>query len=120
MPSLLRDILDELSPSEQDRKDGGEERVAARNAIIASAVALCPLTAIFVLLGLIVDSKIAAMPDFLFTACIAYPVVALVGIVIGMMAHANEHYTVTLLAVVALPVLNVGAILGGFVWWALV
>lgn len=120
MASILRDILDELAPTEQDRKEGREERVKTRNAIIASAVSLCPLTAIFVLVGLVIEYRIATMPSFLFTACLAYPLVGLSGVVLGMMAHAQQMYTATLLAVVVLPVLNVGAIIGGFVYWFIV
>jgi len=118
--SILRDILDELAPSELDIKEGREERIKARNAIIASAVALCPLTAIFVLLGLIIEFKVATMPSFLFTACLVYPLVGLSGVVLGMLVHAQGMYTMTLVAVVALPVLNVGAIIGGFAYWVLV
>lgn len=120
MASILRDIIDELAPSELDVKEGREERIKARNAIIASAVALCPLTAIFVLLGLIIEFKITTMPSFLFTACLIYPLVGLCGVAFGMLVHAQGMYTTTLVAVVALPVLNVGAIIGGFVYWLVV
>lgn len=120
MASILRDILDELAPSEQDIREGREERIKARNAIIASAVALCPLTAIFVLLGLIIEFKITTMPSFLFTACLVYPLVGLSGVVLGTLLHAQGMYTATLVAVVVFPVLNVGAILGGFVYWLIV
>lgn len=120
MASILRDILDELAPSELDIKEGREERIKARNAIIGSAVALCPLTAFFVLLGLIVEYKITPMPSFLFTACLIYPLVGLCGVVLGMLVHQQKMYTTTLVAVVVLPVLNIGAILGGFIYWIVV
>ena len=119
MGSLIRDILDELKASDEDLKTGRNEYVKSRNAIIASAIVLCPATVFFVLLAMIINGKIAIMPDFLFAVCLAYPLVGLGGLAIGLIAHGRGHYATVTVSVIMVPAFNVLIILAGFVWWGL-
>ena len=117
--NLPRDMRRVLRPEEQDYADGAAESIFARNAVILSAISLCPLTALFVSLGLVINAEAAAMPRFLLHACLVYPLTGLAGVSLGLMAHKSRHFSLALLCAMVLPALNIGAILGGFLWWAL-
>lgn len=116
--NLPRNMYKVLKPEQDDIVSGRADDVYARNAIILSAVALGPLTALFVSLALVVNTKIAELPDFVLNACLLYPVTGLAAVAIGLAAHRKGYYGVALFAAMVLPALNIGAIIGGFVWWA--
>lgn len=116
--NLPRNMYKVLKPEQDDIVSGRADDVYARNAIILSAVALGPLTALFVSLALVVNTKIAELPDFVLNACLLYPVTGLAAVAIGLAAHRKGYYGVALFSAMVLPALNIGAIIGGFVWWA--
>lgn len=116
--NLPRNTIKVLKPEQEDILAGRADSVHARNAIILSAVALGPLTALFVSLALLVNAKAAAMPSFLLNACLLYPVTGLFAVAVGLMAHRYNRYGLAMFGAMVPPTLNIGAILGGFVWWA--
>lgn len=116
--NLPRNMYKVLKPEQEDILSGQADSIYARNAIIISAIALCPLTALFVSAALLINAKIAEMPAFAMNACLLYPVTGLAAVVIGLAAHRRGRYGLALFAAMALPALNIGAIIGGFVWWA--
>lgn len=118
--NLPRNMHKVLRPEQQDYVDGETDSIYARNAIILSAMSLCPLTALFVSLGLVINTKIAPMPPFALNACLIYPLVGLAAVVLGLFAHKYRQFGLALFFAMVLPTLNIGAILGGFVWWAIV
>lgn len=117
--NLPRNMVRVLKPETEDIVAGRAGSIYARNAIILSAAALGPLTALFVSLALVINTKIAALPDFTLNACLLYPVTGLAAVVIGLAAHRKGHFGLALFGAMVLPALNIGAILGGFLWWAL-
>ena len=116
--NLPRNMYKVLKPEQEDILAGQADSVYARNAIILSAVTLGPLTALFVSLALIINTKIAEMPSFTLNACLLYPVTGLAAVVIGLAAHRKGRYGLALFGAMVPPALNIGAILGGFLWWA--
>lgn len=117
--NLPRNMHRVLKPETEDIAAGRADSIYARNAIILSAIALCPLTALFVSGALLINAKIAEMPAFTMNACLLYPVTGLAAVVIGLAAHRTGRYGLALFGAMVLPALNIGAIIGGFLWWAL-
>ncbi len=118
--NLPRNIIKVLRPEREDYLAGEAESIFARNAIILSAFSLCPLTALFVSVGLVVDTRVAPMPPFALKACLVYPLVGMAGVALGLYAHKARRFKIALFFAMVLPTLNIGAILGGFLWWAVV
>lgn len=118
LKNLPRDMHRVLKPEQQDYVAGRAESIYARNAIIISAMALCPLSAIFVSLALLANHEAEAMPDLLFAACLAYPLLGLMAIVLGLILHSYKAYTLSTLFSVVTPVLHVIGIILGFIGWA--
>ena len=116
--NLPRKMYNVLKPEQDDILAGRADSVYARNAIILSAVTLGPLTAFFVSMALLINSKVTAMPAFTMNACLLYPLTGLAAVVIGLAAHRAGHFGLALFGAMVLPALNIGAILGGFLWWA--
>jgi len=116
--NLPRNMANVLRPEREDYLAGETESILARNAIILSAISLCPLTALFVSLGLVINTRVAPMPPFTLNACLVYPLVGMAGVALGLWAHKARRFTVALFFAMVLPALNIGAILGGFLWWA--
>ena len=115
LPGAMRRVL---RPEQQDYDEGAAPGIFARNAVILSAIALCPLTALFVSVGLVVNAEADAMPRFVLHACLIYPLTGLAGVSLGLMAHKGRRYPLALFCAMVLPALNIGAVLGGFLWWA--
>ncbi len=117
LKNLPRDTARILRPEEEDRVAGRVAEIHARNAIIVSAIALCPLTALFVSIGFLANAKLEGVPDLLFGACLVYPLVGLIAVVLGLAAHSHRHFALAQGIAKVLPILNIGVILDGFVWW---
>ncbi len=116
--NLPRNMYKVLRPEQDDIVSGQADSIYARNAVILSAIALCPLTALFVSAALLINAKVAEMPAFTLNACLFYPVTGLAAVVIGLAAHRKGRYGLALFGAMVLPALNIGAIIGGFLWWA--
>ncbi|WP_425403327.1 hypothetical protein [Hwanghaeella sp.] len=117
--NLPRNMYKVLKPEQEDILAGRRDSVYARNAIILSSVTLGPLTALFVSVALVINTKIAEIPSFTLNACLVYPLTGLAAVVIGLAAHRKGYYGVALFGAMVPPALNIGAILGGFLWWAI-
>lgn len=115
--SLWRRIAREFAPTQKHVAAGLEGRISARNAVIGSAVSLCPLSALLVIVGLVVNAKVSPMPDFLLRACLSYPVVGITAVVLGLLAHGRGWYAAAGAVAVVPPVVHVGVVIGGFGWW---
>lgn len=118
--NLPRNMYRVLKPETEDIVAGKADSIYARNAIILSAIALCPLTALFVSLALLINVKVPDVPSFPINACLLYPVTGLAAVAIGLAAHRHERYGLAVFGAMVLPAVNIGAIVGGFAWWAFV
>lgn len=119
LKNLPRDMHRVLKPEQQDYVAGRAESIYARNAIIISAIALCPLSAVFVSLALLANHEAEAMPNLLFGACLAYPISGLMGVVLGLILHSYKAFTLSTLFSVVMPVMHVAGIVLGFLWWGI-
>ena len=59
--NLPRNMYKVLRPEQDDIVSGQADSIYARNAVILSAIALCPLTALFVSAALLINAKVAEM-----------------------------------------------------------
>ncbi len=115
---LPRNIYKILKPEQADVLAGRADAVHARNAIILSAISLGPLTAFFISGALVINTKIAAMPELTLNACLLYPLTGIAAVVIGLMAYRRGRYGLAIFSATVLPAVNIGVIIGGFAWWA--
>ncbi len=109
----------------EEAKDAGktdlkeEEKLRCRNAILVCVALLCPLTAGMGTIVLLVWDRYGnEMPGFMANAAYLYPVCAIAGLLLSLLFHKEEYYT--LAAVVAMaPILIAFGFFGVWIHWGI-
>jgi hypothetical protein len=88
----------------------------SRNRIMIMAISLMPVSSVIVIVLLLMWKAEAGISEWGWLAGAFYPVVALAGVVLGLIAHKFHYYALAGLLVFA-PVINLIIFMAGLVMW---